>query len=246
MATTVDQQQELLRVLGRLGIGVLELIASIRDEIVVLDRQRRAVAVLGDWPDESPRRRENLPGKTLGELFGSDAAAVHEAGYTRALRGEHVRFEWTRRKGRQLIRLSTTASPLRNSSSAIVGIVMITRHITRSGRDEAHVDASVAHKAKRLLELEHGIEQLAGAIDNYRSTGQIPREFRENSPLHQLSPRERQVLELLGQGYRPRSIAETLRVSPETVRNHLKAMFKKTGTHSQEELTAMLRASDGP
>ena len=37
--------------------------------------------------------------------------------------------------------------------------------------------------------------------------------------------------------------AETLHVSPETVRNHLKAMFKKTGTHSQEEITALLRAS---
>ena len=64
-----------------------------------------------------------------------------------------------------------------------------------------------------------------------------------DSPLRHLSPRERQVLDLLGQGYRPRSIAETLHVSPDTVRNHLKAMFKKTGTHSQEEITALLRAS---
>lgn len=51
------------------------------------------------------------------------------------------------------------------------------------------------------------------------------------------------MLKLLGQGYRPRSIAEALHVSPETVRNHLRAMFKKTETHSQEELTALLRAS---
>jgi DNA-binding CsgD family transcriptional regulator len=67
--------------------------------------------------------------------------------------------------------------------------------------------------------------------------------LRADSPLHQLSSRERQVLDLLGQGYRPRSIAERLHVSPETVRNHLKAMFRKTGTHSQEEMTALLRAS---
>ena len=241
MPTTVDKKEELVRVLGRLGIGPLELIASIRDEIVVLDRERRAVAVLGDWPDESPLRPEDLLGKTFSEMSGQ-VAAVHEAAQARALRGEHVAYEWTRRKGRQFIRLSTAASPLRDSSADIVGIVLITRHITHSGRDEERVGASRAQKTKRLLELEQGIQQLAGAIENYRKTGQTPREFSVDSPLHQLSPRERQVLDLLGQGCRLRSIAEKLRVSPDTVRNHLKAMFKKTGTHSQEELTAMLHA----
>ena len=57
----------------------------------------------------------------------------------------------------------------------------------------------------------------------------------------QLSSREQDVLHLLREGYRPRSIAEILHVSPLTVRNHLKAIFKKTGTHSQEELITMSR-----
>jgi DNA-binding CsgD family transcriptional regulator len=242
--TGIDQKRELVRVLGRLGIGVIDLIASIRDEIVVLDRERRVVAVLGDWWDESPRRPEDPVGKTLREMFGAQAAAVHEAAHMRALEGEHLAYEWTRRKGRQPVRLSTTAAPLRDSASDIVGAVLVTRDITPSGRDEKKVDVSTAQKTQRLLELEQGIQQLAGAIKNYRKTGQIPPEFRADSPLNQLSSRERQVLDLLGQGYRPRSIAEELHVSPETVRNHLKAMFKKTGTHSQEELTAMLRSSD--
>ena len=112
----------------------------------------------------------------------------------------------------------------------IVGVVLVSRSVTP-------VEA-----ADRLLELEQGIQQLTGAIDHYRKTGQSAREFSADSPLSHLSNRERQVLDLLGQGYRPRSIAEELHLSPETVRNHLKAMFKKTGTHSQEELTAMLRA----
>jgi DNA-binding CsgD family transcriptional regulator len=58
---------------------------------------------------------------------------------------------------------------------------------------------------------------------------------------YQLSSREQDVLHLLREGYRPRSIAEILHVSPLTVRNHLKAIFKKTGTHSQEELITMSR-----
>ena len=214
MPTIIDRKEELVRVLNRLGIGPLELITSIRDEIIVLDRERRVVAVLG---------RE----------IGGPQGAVHEGAQRRALRGEHVVYEWVK-KGRQPIRLSTTASPLRDSASKIVGIVLITRELL------------TPQKAKQLLELEHSMQQLAGAIENYHKTGHPAGEFPAGSPLHDLSRRERQVLDLLGQGCRPRSIAETLHVSPETVRNHLKAMFKKTGTHSQEELTRMLHASRPP
>jgi len=240
----ITQHEEFFQALGRLGIGLTELVASISGEIVVLDRKRRVIAVLGDWPEESARRPQDVRGKTLREVFGVQAAAVHEAAYVRALLGEHVTYEWTRPKRRQPVRLATSASPLRDSASDIVGVLLITRDSTPSERDEHRVDESIAQKSKRLQELERGIRQLAGAIQNYRKTGHAPRAFAADSSLHQLSPRERQVLELLGQGYRPRSIAEQLTVSPETVRNHLKAMFKKTGTHSQEELTALLRASE--
>jgi DNA-binding CsgD family transcriptional regulator len=61
------------------------------------------------------------------------------------------------------------------------------------------------------------------------------------APQHALSAREQDVLHLLREGYRPRSIAEILHLSPQTVRNHLKAVFRKTGTHSQEELITMAR-----
>ena len=242
-ATGIDQREELVRILGRLGVGPLEVIASVRDEIAVLDRTRRVVVLLGDWFDESSRRPESLGGKTLHEVF-AHAAAVHEAAHVRALNGECLTYVWTRQKGRRLERLSTTASPLRDSSSEIVGALLVTRDITTLGNDEQRIDASILQRTKGLLELEQGIQRLAGAIENYRKTGQPSHQWRAGSPLNRLSSRERQVLALLGQGYRPRSIAERLDVSPDTVRNHLKAMFKKTGTHSQEELTEMLRSSD--
>ena len=227
MPTTIDRNGDIVRVLERLGVGPLDLIAAIRDEIVVLDGEGRVVAALGAGPHESARGGEELIGKTLRQIFGRQAAAVHEAAEMRARQGADVTYEWIRRKGRELAPVSTTASPLRDASADVVGVVLITRNVSSS----------------RLLELEHGIEQLAGAIENLRKADQLPREFRRDSPLHALSSRERQVLDLLGHGYRPRSIAEKLHVSPETVRNHLKAMFKKTDTHSQEELTALLRAS---
>lgn len=50
------------------------------------------------------------------------------------------------------------------------------------------------------------------------------------------TPRERQVLGLLLEGLRVASIARRLGVSPHTVRNHLRALFRKAGVRSQAEL----------
>jgi len=196
--TPVAGEKDPVRSLGRLGVDLFQVLACVADQVIVLDRDRRLVALIGDGPDE-PFRRETAAG-TLRDLFGPQVADAHEAGCAAALEGRYSAYEWIRRRGRQSLQLFTTASPLRDASANIVGIVLLTR--------------------------------MVGALS-----------LDPDSPLQHISSRERQVLELLGQGYRPRSIAERLRVSPDTVRNHLKAMFKKTGTHSQEELTALLRAA---
>jgi DNA-binding NarL/FixJ family response regulator len=62
-----------------------------------------------------------------------------------------------------------------------------------------------------------------------------------------LSPREREILNAVAAGQRVASIAQTLHISPHTVRNHLKAIFRKVGVHSQVELLGHLhaRASSG-
>jgi DNA-binding CsgD family transcriptional regulator len=58
-----------------------------------------------------------------------------------------------------------------------------------------------------------------------------------------LTRREKDVLQLLLDGRRVSSIARTLYLSPQTVRNHLKAIFRKLGAHSQAELLDNLRAA---
>jgi DNA-binding CsgD family transcriptional regulator len=54
--------------------------------------------------------------------------------------------------------------------------------------------------------------------------------------LRALTPRELEVVRMLLDGGRVNSIASALFVSQHTVRNHLKAIFRKTGAHSQMEL----------
>ncbi|MDZ4695886.1 MAG: LuxR C-terminal-related transcriptional regulator [Deltaproteobacteria bacterium] len=56
-----------------------------------------------------------------------------------------------------------------------------------------------------------------------------------------LSDREEQIARLLAKGHRVSHIADLLGISPHTVRNHFKSVFRKLGVHSQVELLAKLR-----
>lgn len=62
-------------------------------------------------------------------------------------------------------------------------------------------------------------------------------------PIADLSKREREVLRLLMDSHRVPAIAEMLFISQHTVRNHLKAMFRKLGVSSQSELIDRVRRS---
>jgi FixJ family two-component response regulator len=58
--------------------------------------------------------------------------------------------------------------------------------------------------------------------------------------IDRLSQRERDIVAKLGIGQRVAEIATNLRISPNTVRNHLKSVFRKLGVSSQVELLAKL------
>ena len=57
----------------------------------------------------------------------------------------------------------------------------------------------------------------------------------------ELTAREREVLELLAEGLRAGAIASRLGVSVVTVRNHIRAILRKLGCHSQLEAVAVAR-----
>jgi len=60
-----------------------------------------------------------------------------------------------------------------------------------------------------------------------------------------LSPREREVLGLIRNGYRVATVARRLLISPHTVRNHLKRIFLKLEVGSQAELLEKLKPLNG-
>jgi DNA-binding CsgD family transcriptional regulator len=62
-------------------------------------------------------------------------------------------------------------------------------------------------------------------------------------PAAALSRRERDVLQLMTQGLNTAAIAERLRLSPATVRNHAQSILAKLGVHSRLEAVALATRS---
>jgi DNA-binding NarL/FixJ family response regulator len=56
-----------------------------------------------------------------------------------------------------------------------------------------------------------------------------------DSPLNRLSPREREVLALLGRGWNNARIGRELFISPHTVRTHVQNILQKLEMHSKLE-----------
>ena len=104
-----------------------------------------------------------------------------------------------------------------------LGSVMTAKHMLYDGEEQLRSQLS------RIAVDLHAASLLAGSAPAANPDIQHPE-------LDVLSRREREVLSRLVEGQRVPTIAEQLFISPHTVRNHLKSMFRKLGVGSQAEL----------
>ena len=95
-----------------------------------------------------------------------------------------------------------------------------------------------AHVPRRLLPLRSGERAVAvfGLIEGR------PVET-STTPLPHLTPRQIEVLRLLEQGRSTKQIAAALHLSPETVRNHIRRLFRALGVNTRLEAVAAARAT---
>jgi PAS domain S-box-containing protein len=63
------------------------------------------------------------------------------------------------------------------------------------------------------------------------------------TPHPALTPRQAEVLRLLERGLSTKQIAQQLHLSPETVRNHIRHLFRALGVHSRLEAVSIARHS---
>lgn len=71
------------------------LIDSLDDIVYTLDVDQCHTGVYGRWIEKTGLTPEFFLGKTARDLFGPEAASIHEAANLRALNGETVNYEWS-------------------------------------------------------------------------------------------------------------------------------------------------------
>lgn len=86
---------------------------------------------------------------------------------------------------------------------------------------------------------------MTGIVDDLRALA-THRTGRHEVPLSSLTPRERTIVGLIGQGQMNKQIARSLGVSEKTVRNHLTAIYRKLRCQNRTQLAAMLTTKSAP
>jgi len=93
---------------------------------------------------------------------------------------------------------------------------------------------SPAELLRAIGEVYTGASPMSGKIA--RTVVEYFQKLKTDSPRQQyLSKREEEILNLLAKGYRYKEIADTLSISFETVRSHLKNIYDKLHVHSRTE-----------
>jgi DNA-binding NarL/FixJ family response regulator len=110
--------------------------------------------------------------------------------------------------------------------------------IHKSSSLDVLVDTVRAVAAGRL---QMSDRRRAAWLAEYRDTSEAVRADRER--LDQLSPREREVLQLVADGSRAAEIADLLFLSITTVRSHIRSVLLKLGVHSQQEAADVYRGT---
>jgi PAS domain S-box-containing protein len=185
-------------------------------------------------------------GITLAEARGKSAARdLPDAARTEVLAWSRAWRHGEATGGRLLVRLRdgqvrpfwVHAQPLLDGHRALGCVVF-------ELVDEAIFGAAISRFARRAgHDVHEVIAALADEIGSVGSEGEASlAELRRAEPvLAALSDREWEVARRIGRGDRVRQVAAELGISVNTVRNHLKAVFRKLGVGSQLALVERLR-----
>ena len=87
----------------------------------------------------------------------------------------------------------------------------------------------------RAIEHRRNEELLRGMLEAARQVVALADDPSHHAPVEPLSPQERRILTLFAQGRTSTSIARRLRISPQTLRNHLHHINRKLRTHNRLE-----------
>ena len=141
---------------------------------------------------------------------------------------------------------------IRSADPGIAGIIL-----TSYDDDDALFAAIMAGASGYILKQVDGVD-LVDVVRNVASgkamldplvTAQVLERVRngtaKTSPLDRLTPNEREVLELIGQGMTNRQIARSLQFAEKTVKNHVSSLLGKLGLASRTQAAILVHHEKG-
>ena len=103
------------------------------------------------------------------------------------------------------------------------------------------LDAELSTWLRWAAQARQGSPQALAAELLTRGLEQETRRARARGLLQLLTPRERQVTQLTAGGRTNRQIAHALKISPETVKSHVRSTLSKFGLHIKADLRVLLK-----
>jgi PAS domain S-box-containing protein len=201
-----------------------------------LDLDMRVQRVGNDIVDLLGEEPEAMLGQPLVERIHRDDVGPFLLGLGRAMAEDqgtamHVRM---RHANGDYVPIRLAVTPTSGAPGTRLGIVMTAETVDSSS--DARVGELQRHLWRIALEV-----QAAGVVDGLQ---RLP-DPSEVPGLADLSPRQWDIVTRLLRGERVPDIARATFVSQSTVRNQLGTIYQKVGVHSQAELLALLRGTEG-
>ncbi|MFW5799578.1 MAG: histidine kinase dimerization/phosphoacceptor domain -containing protein, partial [Spirochaetota bacterium] len=161
----ITDMKEMSRRLKKSEARFESLVNSMEDIIYTLDKDQKHTALYGRGIKKYGLSPEHFIGKSARDIYGKEAAKVHEEANEKALNGEYTIYEWyvDTEEGRKYFH--TSLSPLYGHNNDIAGIVGIGREITELKRMEIELELN----EKRLNALYKLSQMTDSTLDEMRN-----------------------------------------------------------------------------
>jgi DNA-binding CsgD family transcriptional regulator len=221
------------------------ILHALGDLVLILDHEQRVTAAYGMWIQTARFDPSQFVGKTIADEWPADLAALHIDMNARALDGQVVVYDWEFPLPGSGQRMVTWLCPLYAKSGEIGGAVRVSREVGEHVRAlvTQAVQLALRQPSKSLKTTPHHTAQRSQPRADTPSGPPRQAQCSANitSLIHRFSARERRIVMLLLDSSRTSQIAQELKISVHTVRQHVKHILKKAEVHSQQELLDVLR-----
>jgi DNA-binding CsgD family transcriptional regulator len=157
----------------------------------------------------------------------------------------HLTLAWTRRRLRSVSAGMSTSSPGAIALADSHGVLHVASPAFLSALHAEWPDWAGPVLPPALQPLKDSTYSGRNVVGTATRQGIMVRhELRPRAPIDDLSKREFEVARLVASGLDYRDIAARLKLAPETVRNHLKSIYRKTGAHSRTQLAIMVARTE--